>query len=102
MSETTITRLARAAYEVHARQFTDPGMALAFDPSWEALGEEGQKEYRDVVRAVLAELREPTEEMLADCQNLPGSDGGRILNTQATLRIIWQAQIDSILKEDAG
>lgn len=83
MTETTIDRLARAAY----RAYRD-GDHASYDAAW-----------RYVVRAILQEMREPGEGALMAA--IEYDHDGRLLPdiTRDDAAGVWQAMIDHILAE---
>lgn len=93
MAETVIERAARALYRARAeRQHPKPD-----NHPWEALSRREQALLRVDCRAVLAAIREPSEEMVAMARW--GTAGGT-LSQEAAVRMNWQEMIDAALAEE--
>lgn len=89
-----LERLARAAAESHgenwdAKDFTET--ANGGDPA------EAREYWRSIVRAVLTELREPSEAMIEAMNAKMDED-----DMYVDVRPIWQSALDSILSRTEG
>lgn len=111
---TDIERLCRAACEAHDKylnQFDDYPKSACCDYPYEKWSEHQKEEYRCVVRAILSELRKPSERMVAEgsneiCKQFPhcdcpgGVDGADDPQCWPAATSCWQAMLDSITEED--
>jgi len=104
MTDSMIETVARAAYErmIEGIKTMHPIPGQEFpDEKWDGLAPELQQHWRDIARAAIAAMREPTEAML-EAGTTHGITAYRCTMTQlrhGDAEETWWAMIDAALKE---
>ena len=100
-----VERVARVAYECGIRRYAaanplPPYLEAVVKERWEDIGEVSQNHWRDIARAAIEAMREPTEGMNAEgyaaaCEH----DYGDTVPSHEIAPATWRAMIDAALKE---
>lgn len=94
---TPIERAARVLHKCYIEERIRNGVKPSDLPAWDDLGVDGRYYFTAPVRAVLTEIREPSEHAMGcGAYRLPGIDAA---TKQAKARDVYRAMIDAMLEE---